>query len=63
LGERLRRGQISEDDLRLLDAYRESFAAAYDEVVATIRRMTGIEPRGRPAEASRLSRSFGVRRR
>jgi hypothetical protein len=48
LGERLRKGPVSEDDLRELDAYRESFAEAYDEVVATIRGATGLEPTGRP---------------
>ena len=50
LGDRLRKGNISDDDLRLLDAYRESFAAAYEEVVTTIRTATGLEqlePAGR----------------
>ena len=47
LGERLRKGNISEDDLRLLDVYRESFTEAYEEVVAAIRSATGLEPVGR----------------
>lgn len=50
LGNRLRKGDISEDDLRLLDAYRESFAEAYEEVLGTIRHSTGIAPTGRPAK-------------
>ena len=48
LGERLREGAVSENDLRELDAYRESFAEAYDEVIAKIRSATGFEPTGRP---------------
>lgn len=50
LGDRLRKADISEDDLRLLDAYRESFAEAYEEVVGTIRHAANIEPTGRPAK-------------
>lgn len=50
LGNRLRKGDISENDLRLLDAYRESFAEAYEEVLGTIRSSTGIAPTGRPAK-------------
>jgi hypothetical protein len=48
LGERLKEGLVSEDDLRELDAYRKSFTEAYDEVVAKIRSATGLEPTGRP---------------
>lgn len=48
LGERLKRGEVSEADLRELDAYRESFAEAYEEVVSTLRKATGLEPTGRP---------------
>jgi putative GTP pyrophosphokinase len=47
LGDRLRKGNISDDDLRLLDAYRESFVEAYEGVVAAIRSATGLEPAGR----------------
>jgi len=47
LGDRLRRGSVSENDLRLLDAYRESFAEAYEEAVATIRTATGLDAAGR----------------
>jgi ppGpp synthetase/RelA/SpoT-type nucleotidyltranferase len=47
LGERLRKENISEDDLRQLDVYRESFADAYEEVVASIRSATRLEPVGR----------------
>jgi GTP pyrophosphokinase len=39
LGERLKKGQVSEDDLRQLDSYRESFAEAYEEVLATVRQV------------------------
>ncbi len=37
LGERLREGSHSENDLRLLDDYRASFGAAYESVLQTIR--------------------------
>ncbi|HEV2233484.1 MAG TPA: hypothetical protein VGV68_08800 [Terriglobia bacterium] len=47
LGERLRKGEVSDDDLRRLDSYRESFAEAYHEVVAAVRTATGLEPTGR----------------
>ena len=47
LGERLRKGGVSQDDLPELDAYRQSFAEAYEEVVATVRTATGLEPTGR----------------
>ncbi len=47
LGERLREGPVSENDLRELDAYRESFTEAYDEVVTKVRSATGLEPTGR----------------
>jgi hypothetical protein len=38
LGDRLRKGNISEADLRLLDLYRRSFTEAYEIVVGTIRK-------------------------
>jgi hypothetical protein len=38
LGERLRKGNVTEDDLRLLDEYRLSFSEAYEFVVGNPRR-------------------------
>lgn len=52
LGERLRKGEISEDDLRLLDSYRRSFNDAYEEVVGRIRDQLSLEPTGRPAKST-----------
>jgi putative GTP pyrophosphokinase len=52
LGERLKKGDITEDDLRLLDAYRRSLADAYDEVVGAVRKELGLEPTGRPAKST-----------
>lgn len=52
LGERLKKGDITEDDLRLLDTYRRSFADAYDQVVGAIRKELGLEPTGRPAKST-----------
>src|SRR5712692_7902197 len=47
LGDRLRKGDISDDDLRLLDSYRRSFSDAYENVVGQIRHQLGLEPTGR----------------
>ncbi|HKS27193.1 MAG TPA: hypothetical protein VJS44_05210 [Pyrinomonadaceae bacterium] len=52
LGERLKKGSISDDDLRLLDQYRRSFSEAYDIVVGTIRKELNLEPTGRPAKST-----------
>lgn len=52
LGDRLKKGNISEDDLRLLDQYRRSFAEAYEIVVGSIRRELRLEPTGRPAKST-----------
>jgi ppGpp synthetase/RelA/SpoT-type nucleotidyltranferase len=52
LGYRLRKGDISDDDLRLLDSYRRSFAEAYEAVVGQIRNQLGLEPTGRPAKST-----------
>jgi ppGpp synthetase/RelA/SpoT-type nucleotidyltranferase len=52
LGERLKKGDITEDDLRLLDAYRRSFADAYDDVVGAVRKELALEPTGRPAKST-----------
>ena len=37
LGDRLRKGDVSESDLRLLEDYRRSFTKSYDYVVERIR--------------------------
>ena len=52
LGERLKKGNISDDDLRLLDAYRRSFSEAYEFVVGAVRKELGLEPTGRPAKST-----------
>lgn len=52
LGARLRLGDASEADLRLLDAYRRSFADGYAEVIATVRRIIRSEPTGRPSKST-----------
>jgi len=52
LGDRLRKEKIAEGDFRLLDAYRGSFAGAYEEVVAIIRDTAELEPTGRPAKST-----------
>ncbi|MDQ3745163.1 MAG: hypothetical protein M3444_12340 [Acidobacteriota bacterium] len=52
LGERLKRGNITEEDLRLLDQYRRSFAEAYETVVGVVRDKLRLEPTGRPAKST-----------
>jgi ppGpp synthetase/RelA/SpoT-type nucleotidyltranferase len=52
LGDRLRKGSLTDDDLRLLDEYRRSFAAAYNVVATAIRSELGLEPTGRPAKST-----------
>ena len=52
LGDRLKRGNITEEDLRLLDQYRRSFSDAYEMVVGLIRDKLGLEPTGRPAKST-----------
>ena len=52
LGDRLRKGPLSESDLTLLDGYRRSFGEAYEDVVRTIRERLKLEPTGRPAKST-----------
>jgi putative GTP pyrophosphokinase len=52
LGDRLRKGNITEADLRLLDQYRRTFSEAYEAVVEAIRKELGLEPTGRPAKST-----------
>lgn len=52
LGDRLKQGNINEDDLRLLDRYRLSFTEAYESVVGRIRKELGLEPTGRAAKST-----------
>jgi len=51
LGERLKIDGHSEDDLRLLEGYRSSFAAAYESALKTIRGL-GEFPTGRVAKTT-----------
>ena len=53
LGGRLRKGEASDEDVRLLEAYRLSFAEAYEEVVASIQKAVQQEPTGRRAKLTR----------
>lgn len=52
LGDRLRKGDIIDDDLRLLDSYRRSFGDGYEHVVSQIRDRLNLEPTGRPAKST-----------
>jgi ppGpp synthetase/RelA/SpoT-type nucleotidyltranferase len=52
LGDRLRKGNITDSDLRLLDEYRRLFTDAYGIVAGGIRRQLDLEPTGRPAKST-----------
>lgn len=52
LGERLRAGRHSEEDLRLLDEYRLSFQQAYQHVVEVLRVKLNLTPTGRPGKST-----------
>ena len=52
LGDRLRKGNITDSDLRLLDVYRRSFNTAYGMVAGAIRSRLDLEPTGRPAKST-----------
>lgn len=52
LGDRMRKGPITESDLILLDEYRRSFGEAYESVLRTIQQQLQLEPTGRPAKST-----------
>ncbi len=51
LGERLKRDQVSNEDLSLLSEYCDSFAEPYAEVLRLIRKHLPVEPTGREAKS------------
>jgi ppGpp synthetase/RelA/SpoT-type nucleotidyltranferase len=53
LGDRLKTAQPTDDDLRLLDEYRRSFAEAYDHVMAKIRDTGRQDSTGRRAKSTK----------
>lgn len=52
LGDRLRKREITESDLRILDEFRHSFYEAYRFVISAIREEPGLELTGRPAKST-----------
>jgi putative GTP pyrophosphokinase len=52
LGDRLKRGEVEEADLRLLDEYRRSFSAMHDAVVGALRERLALQPTGRSAKST-----------
>lgn len=52
LGERLKKGLRTEEDLRLLDTYRRTFHVPYDKVTRIIREELVLDPTGRPAKST-----------
>ena len=52
LGDRLKREEITDTDLRLLDDFRRSFSDAYEFVVRAIRSELNLETTGRPAKST-----------
>lgn len=56
LGARLRADDYTEDDLRILDRFRRSYAAAYEQTVNAIRQTACLAPTGRPAKSTNAIR-------
>lgn len=52
LGDRLKLGEPSDGDLRMLDDYRGTFGDAYELVVSTIRTQLSVKPTGRPSKST-----------
>jgi len=52
LGDRLRKGEIRQEDQRLLDSFRRSFSDSYEVVFRRIRSELGLEPTGRPQKTA-----------
>ena len=52
LGQRLRKGSPTEEDLWLLDVFRRSFAPAYEEVKRVLADELGLELSGRPQKTT-----------
>ena len=52
LGDRLKKGDVTESDLRLLDEYRLSFTDAYEFVVGNLKQQLNLSPTGRPAKST-----------
>ena len=53
LGDRLRKSDISETDLKILDTYRKSFSEAYEEVINTAQRSLNLKATGRSAKSTK----------
>lgn len=51
IGDRLRKGTATDDDIRRLDEYRISFMPAFQQVLKDLRAM-GLEPGGRPQKTT-----------
>jgi len=52
LGIRLRKGEVAEPELRLLDDFRRSFGRAYEHVIETLKHQLALQPSGRPAKST-----------
>jgi len=52
LGNRVRKDDLSGEDIRLLDQYRRSFTEGYEQVVEIIRNTLDLQPTGRPAKST-----------
>jgi putative GTP pyrophosphokinase len=52
LGDRLREGESTADDLRMLDEYRLSFGEPFARVIKSISERLELEPTGRPAKTT-----------
>ena len=52
LGERLKTGTVTDEDLEILDEFRRSHAGAYAEIIRRVRDYLDVAPTGRPAKST-----------
>jgi ppGpp synthetase/RelA/SpoT-type nucleotidyltranferase len=52
LGDRIRTGEVADEDLQLLDEYRLSFSPAYEAVVGTLENALKLDTTGRPSKST-----------
>jgi len=52
LGNRLKTGKATPEELRMLDEFRRSFSPAYEKVISAIEDQLNLKPTGRPAKST-----------
>lgn len=52
LGDRLKKGNITDSDIKLLDDYRKTFDTAFENVINFVSSRLGLQTAGRPAKST-----------